>query len=140
MIKYEPISYNVGRQHVIVRATGADTSGVCALLEMHHPADCGPPLHWHAHEDEGFYVLAGKYQFWVGDKQLTVVPGDFVMAKREVPHSFRSLGPELGKMLVYFTPAGCERYFEEMSAVPLDDPQRDSKCEALDRKYGITIK
>jgi mannose-6-phosphate isomerase-like protein (cupin superfamily) len=134
-----PKTYDVSLQHVIVRAEAADTSGVCAVLEMHHPANFGPPLHTHSREDEGFFILEGKYIFRIGDIEKTLVAGQFVMAARGVAHSFCSLGPEVGKMLVYLTPAGGELYFEEMSRFQLDDPERDVKCDALNLKYGITI-
>jgi quercetin dioxygenase-like cupin family protein len=135
-------TFTVGKQHVIVRAEAADTGGVCAVLETHHPPETGPPLHVHQHEDEGFFVLAGRYRFtlFTPDKQVReVVPGDFVMATRGVAHSFRSLGPELGKLLVYFTPGGAEAYFEESSQIPRDDPNRKEKCQELDRRFGITM-
>ncbi len=96
----------------------------------------------HQNEDEGFFVLEGQYRFtlFMPEKQVREVgPGDFVMASRSVAHSFRSLGPELGKLLIYFTPAGAEAYFEESSQIPQDDPDRKAKCQDLDRRFGITI-
>jgi len=132
-------SYNVSRQHVVVRAEAADTNGVCAVLEMHHPVDFGPPLHVHSCEDEGFFILEGNYLFRLGDSDRTLEPGEFVMAQRGVVHSFRNLGPATGKILVYLTPAGGESYFEEMSRISMEDPERGQKCQALDAKYGITI-
>jgi mannose-6-phosphate isomerase-like protein (cupin superfamily) len=135
-------TFTVGKQHVIVRAESADTNGVCAVLEMHHPPETGPPLHVHQHEAEGFFVLEGRYRFtlFTPEKEVREVSsGDFVMASRGIPHSFRSLGPELGKLLVYFTPAGAEAYFEESSQISLDDPDRKAKCKALNQRFGITI-
>ena len=137
--KPTPKTYDVSRQHVIVRAESADTNKVCAVLEMHHPIDFGPPLHVHTQEDEGFFILEGRYRFRIGDTERIVSAGEFVMAQRNVPHAFRSLGPDLGKMLVYLTPAGAESYFEEMSRILMDDPERGAKCSELDAKYGITI-
>ena len=124
-------SFTVGKQFVIVRAGSADTNGVCAVLEMHHPPETGPPLHVHQYEDEGFFVLEGHYRFTLfgPEKQVREVgPGDFVMAAKTVAHSFRSLGPEIGKLLVYFTPAGAEAYFEANSQIPQYDPDRKAKC------------
>jgi mannose-6-phosphate isomerase-like protein (cupin superfamily) len=135
-------TFTVGRQDVIVKAGAQDTGGVCAVLEMHHPPEVGPPLHVHKHEDEGFYILEGHYQFtlFTPDKQTREVSaGDFVMAAKGVAHSFRSLGPETGKMLVYFTPAGVEAYFEASSRILPDDPERKAKCQELNRRFGIAI-
>lgn len=135
-------TFTVGKQEVIVRAGAEDTGGVCAVLEMRHPPETGPPLHVHEHEEEGFYILEGRYRFTLfnPDKQTREVgAGDFVMAARGVAHSFRSLGPETGKMLVYFTPAGAEAYFEASSLIPPDDPDRKARCQDLDRRFGMTI-
>lgn len=135
-------SYNVGKQYVIVRARAEDTGGVLSLLEMHHSPETGPPLHVHKYEDEGFYILEGNYRFtlFAPEKQTREVgPGEFVMAARRVPHSFRSLGPEIGRMLVYFTPGGAEGYFEASSRIPPEDPERTAKRQALEDKYGTTI-
>ncbi len=134
-----PKSYTISLQHVIVRAESTDTNGICAVLEMHHPPNFGPPLHVHTHEDEGFLVTQGIYRFTVGEVERTLQAGEFIMAPRTVPHSFRCAGPEQGRMLVYLTPAGGEAYFEEMSRIAMDDPERRSKCQLLDRKYGIKI-
>jgi quercetin dioxygenase-like cupin family protein len=109
---------------------------------MHHPPEAGPPLHVHKFEDEGFYILEGRYRFtlFTPEKQVTEAgPGNFVMAVRGVSHSFRSLGPGIGKMLVYFAPGGAEGYFEAGSQISPDDPDRRTKREELDRKYGIAL-
>ena len=134
-----PKRYNVGTQHVIVRATASDTKGLCSVLEMHHPESSGPPLHYHKNEDEGFYVLEGRYQFTLGDETKTLGPGQFIMAPKDTPHSFKSLGPGLSKLLVYFTPGGVESYFEEMSLISINDWERGEKCATLDLKYGIVM-
>lgn len=42
-------------------------------------------------------------------------------------------------MLIYYSPGGGEKYFEEMSLIPNDDPESREKCTQLDAKYGITI-
>lgn len=81
-------SFNIGSQHVIVRAEAKDTNGICAVLEMHHPPVSGPPLHVHSLEDEGFYVLEGKYQFTLRETETILGPGEFIMAARGVPHKF----------------------------------------------------
>lgn len=132
-------TYTVGSQTVIVRSDIQQTKRICDVLEMHHPPGSGPPLHYHTMEDEGFYILQGRYRFQVGDQSLTLEPGQFILAARSVPHAFTSIGPELGKMLVYFTPGGVEPYFERMSRIAFDDIDRDSRCAALDAEFGMVM-
>jgi quercetin dioxygenase-like cupin family protein len=102
--------YKVKTQTVIVRAEAADTGGICSVLEMHHPPETGAPIHVHENEDEEFFVLEGCYRFLVGSQRVEIEQGSFIMAPRGVPHGFRCLGPQEGKVLVYFTPAGAEGY------------------------------
>ena len=132
-------TYTVGQQTVIVRAESRDTSGICDVLELHHPKGSGPPIHFHTKEDEGFYILQGRYRFRVGENTFNIGPGEFLMASRNTPHAFTSVGPELGKMLVYFTPGGVEPYFARMSQISLSDPERGEKCAALDKEFGMTM-
>lgn len=132
-------NYWIKKQFVIVRAESSDTHGVCALLEMQHPLDFGPPMHVHEREDEGFYILQGRYKFILGKQTKFVGPGEFVLAPKGMPHSFASVGPGLGKMLVYFTPGGVEAYFEELSKINFDAADGESKSAELDKKYGITV-
>jgi quercetin dioxygenase-like cupin family protein len=61
------------------------------VLRMHHPPGGMPPLHVHADEDEGFYVLAGEVTVWVGDAERVVLrPGDFALAPRGIPHTYKT--------------------------------------------------
>ena len=127
---------------MIIRARAEDTSGIVSVLELHHPPETGPPLHVHQYEDEGFYILEGTYRFtlFAPEKQVREVrSGDFLMAARGVAHSFRALGPGLGKMLVYFTPGGVEAYFEAGSQIAADDPERAKKWEELGQGFGISV-
>lgn len=132
-------TYAIGGQTVLVRSDSQQTGGLCDVLEMHHSVNVGPPLHYHTKENEGFYVLQGHYRFRIGDEVLTVGPGQFVLAARLIPHAFTNLGPDLGKLLVYFTPGGVERYFSRMSEISVDDAARDSKCAVLDDEFGIVM-
>jgi quercetin dioxygenase-like cupin family protein len=60
------------------------------VLRMHHPPGDMSPLHVHADEDEGFYALEGELTLWVGDAEPVVLrPGEFALAPRGVPHTYR---------------------------------------------------
>jgi len=72
-----------------------------------------PPLHVHRHEDETFYVLEGTPTFRLGDTRIVAGPGDFVNIPKGTLHCFRNFSDGLVKMILTFTPAGIERFFEE---------------------------
>jgi quercetin dioxygenase-like cupin family protein len=60
------------------------------VLRMHAPPGDQSPLHVHATEDEGFYVLEGELTLWVGDAEPVVLgPGEFALAPRRIPHTYR---------------------------------------------------
>jgi quercetin dioxygenase-like cupin family protein len=85
----------------------------------------GPPRHFHLHQDEWFYVLEGEFIAEIGDKRLTLHPGDSVLAPRNIPHVWAFIGEGSGKLLLTFTPAGkIEAFFNEVTktqAAPAQD-------------------
>lgn len=98
------------RMHVKVgHAAGATYS----MIEMMHPPKVGPALHRHPGGDEAFYVLDGEYEIRCGSDTFFGTPGSFVFVPRGAPHGY-TVGPQGGRVLVV-TPAGLERYFEEVA-------------------------
>lgn len=111
-------------------ASGGEVTVLSALVA---PGD-GPPLHTHARENEGYYVLSGFFEFVCGENRAEGGPGTFVFAPRQVPHRYRNIGEGHGELLFFFTPGGIEGFFEE--SAPLRD--REQK-RAIAAKYGITM-
>jgi mannose-6-phosphate isomerase-like protein (cupin superfamily) len=93
--------------------TGAETNGDIFMAELSIPPAGGPPPHIHQKEDESFYVREGTLAIRVGDRTVNVSPGDFVYVPRGTVHCFKNTGNTRAKMLVTFTPAGMEKFFEE---------------------------
>jgi mannose-6-phosphate isomerase-like protein (cupin superfamily) len=91
---------------VTVKATGKETDGRYALLEVLDPE--GPqPLHVHHREDEGFWILEGEVIFEVGDETIKASPGSFVFGPKDVPHRYTvESGP--ARILFVISPAGFE--------------------------------
>ena len=92
--------------------TGAETGGAYFAMEAIVPPGGGPPPHTHRDEDETFYVLEGRCDFLLGGETITGGPGDFVNVPRGTVHSFRNGGAETARMVLTFTPAGMEHFFE----------------------------
>jgi uncharacterized RmlC-like cupin family protein len=61
-------------------------------------------------------VLEGTPTFRLGDDRIVAGPGDFVNVPQGVLHCFRNLSEEPVRMILTFTPAGIERFFEETLA------------------------
>lgn len=51
-------------------------------------------LHKHPTTDELFFIIKGKINFRVGDRELVVVEGDIVQGKMDIPHAFENVGDE----------------------------------------------
>ena len=48
--------------------------------------DGSPPKHLHANANEIQFILEGTGTIWLGDKEVTVKPGDLVIIPKGTPH------------------------------------------------------
>ena len=126
-------------------ATGEETQGRFALIEVAGRKGNVPPPHIHHREDETFYVTEGEMTFYVGDQTIKATAGTMVFAPRDVPHSF-AIDSEQMRMLVMVSPAGAEGFFKECSVPapsmtlppPAETPYSEiQKMMALAPTYGF---
>ena len=104
------------------KARGEQTGGTFTAFENTIPPDQGPPLHTHANEDEAFYVLNGELRFELGGELRPAPAGSFVFVPRGTPHRFQNVGDNPARILVMFTPAGMERFFDEFANLSSPEP------------------
>jgi quercetin dioxygenase-like cupin family protein len=101
---------------------GAQSGGsLLAFENVIAPGD-GPPRHVHAREDEAWYVIEGALRFELGDEAASAPAGSFVFVPRGTPHCFENPGDRPARILVLFTPAGMEGFFDRFAALPAFDP------------------
>ncbi len=84
------------------------------------------PLHRHNREDEYSYILEGQVGALLGDEVLVGSPGDLIFKPRKQWHTFWNAGDEEARLLEIISPAGFERFFQElvaMGGVAEADPQ-----------------
>jgi mannose-6-phosphate isomerase-like protein (cupin superfamily) len=94
---------------------GEESGGGFSLVE--HPMSAralAAPLHRHAREDEYSYVLEGSMGALLGDEQLVAGPGDLVFKPRNQWHTFWNAGDEPARILEIISPAGFEKFFDEL--------------------------
>jgi quercetin dioxygenase-like cupin family protein len=96
-----------------MKVTDKESLSQFALVEALAFRTTEPPLHIHHHEDEAWYILSGRMTFFVGDTAMTADAGAFVFAPRGVPHTF-TVDVEPTRVLVFASPAGFERFAEEL--------------------------
>ena len=99
------------------KVTGEQTKDALSLVEAYGSAGTEPPLHFHEHADEFFYVVTGTMTFKVGEQVKQISEGGFVWIPRTVVHGF-IIESDNAKFLFGFVPAGLERMFAEMSVQP----------------------
>ena len=115
------------------KVTSAETGGAYAILVQEVPPGVGPPLHVHRHETEVFYILEGQFEVTVGGKKVPAPPGTNAVCPRDIPHTFRNVGPTPGKLLLTVIPGRFADYFIEVDGLP--DHNKET-IRALAAKYG----
>jgi quercetin dioxygenase-like cupin family protein len=100
------------------KARGEQTGGALTAIENVVAPGDGPPLHVHTREDEAWWVVEGTLRFRLGEERSEAPAGTFVFVPRGVPHAFQNVGAAPARILVLFTPAGMERFFDAFAAMP----------------------
>lgn len=128
-------------------ASGDDTGGRYALFEATISPGGGPPLHVHSREEEGFLVIEGEVTFYTDDGSVCAGPGTFLNLPIGVRHRFRNESDRVARMLVFVSPAGLEKMFEQAGtslsdATDAAPPVTQADIERVVRvaaEFGITV-
>lgn len=128
------------------KATGRDTGDAYSVFEVRGPV--ATPLHTHAGEEEGFYVVSGDVTFVIGDDTGQATAGTFAFVPRGEQHGFRLESPDAA-LLLLLTPgnAGHEGLFRDMGEQaqrhevppPPDAPPDAQRLAEIAARYGTTI-
>jgi quercetin dioxygenase-like cupin family protein len=123
----------------IFKITPAENGGLYLQYESSTAPGAGAPPHWHREEDEAFFVLAGQYEFLVGETRFTATTGAFAFVPRGIVHAFKNTGRDVARLLITVTPGtqheGLIREVSELTAregKPLELP----RLVGLAEKYG----
>lgn len=116
----------------LVKATAEGTHGAYALRESYVPAG-QPAAHLHVHHamEEAFIVLEGELTFQLGDREVAMAAGSFVLVPRGVRHTFANPSAQAARYLVLFSPPGFERFFEELAGLRSASPDGRVDAAAL---------
>lgn len=125
--------------------TGEESNGAHFAMEALVPVGGGPPMHIHRNEHETFYVLEGQCTFRLEDETIVAGPGDVVNIPIGARHFFRNDGPGPTKLIISFSPAGIEKFFEETlehaedptQAPPSNVEEVGARYEAAAPRYGL---
>jgi quercetin dioxygenase-like cupin family protein len=128
---------------MVAKIRDEDTAGAYSIHDNTiPPGSPGPRPHIHRHHEEAFYVQEGELTVRVGPRTITAPAGSFVVVPRGVVHQPSNPGPQPTRVLLIFSPAGMDHFFEEAAEgrMPLQaaptDPVVLEKLEAFTEKYG----
>jgi uncharacterized cupin superfamily protein len=138
----EKIRYGPGGGVYKIVATAAQTNNTHFAFEAIEPPGGGPPLHTHANEEEFLLVIEGEMMFHIGGKVTRATEGQTAFVPRGVPHCFKNCSRRESRVLVMFTPANIEGFFE-YGNLPAGTPRTDevllARFNALAPEYGLEV-
>jgi gentisate 1,2-dioxygenase len=104
------------------------------------PHALAAPLHRHKNEDEYSYVLEGRVGALLGDEVVIGEPGDLIFKPRDQWHTFWNAGDQPARLLEIISPAGFERFFEEMVDMPREaGPPTPEEIAATAARYELEL-
>jgi mannose-6-phosphate isomerase-like protein (cupin superfamily) len=132
----------LGSMGVRFMLAGDETGGGFSLVEHPIPPRAlAAPLHRHSREDEYSFVLEGRLGALLGDEVVYGQPGDLIFKPRSEWHTFWNAGDEPARILEMISPAGFERYFEQMVDLleqSVDAPN-PSELGAIAAQHGLEV-
>jgi quercetin dioxygenase-like cupin family protein len=129
------------------KAVGKDTGSAFTLVETETQPKVQSLPKINYREDTTFYVLEGELEFMIEGNVSKVSAGYFVYAGRGTWHTYKNVGTRPARHLAMLTPAGIERFFEEVSVPALDrsspppfEEEDLEKVVSIAPKYGLAIR
>ncbi|MCB1123737.1 MAG: cupin domain-containing protein [Verrucomicrobiae bacterium] len=125
-------------EQVTLLQSGKDTGGAFAKWIETTPPGGGPPPHYHTNEDEWFYTLEGRVEFFLDGSWTEVPPGTSVFMPRNVLHTFRNCGDQPLKMLIHTAPSGFDVFFRRCADVFAEPGPPDmDRIMQISAEHGI---
>jgi mannose-6-phosphate isomerase-like protein (cupin superfamily) len=120
----------------VFKAVNDRKPGNFVVLELTaDPGFAGPRPHIHHTHEELFYVLEGEFDFFVDGEIRRVGAGSFVNVPPGVMHDFRNPGTGPARWLGIASPAGLDRYFEEILTLVATDTFSEEELRRLRLRY-----
>jgi quercetin dioxygenase-like cupin family protein len=130
----------LGAMGVRFMIDGSESGGGFSLVEHPLPPRAlAAPLHRHSREDEYSYVLEGRIGALLGDDVVIGEVGDLIFKPRGQWHSFWNAGDEPARILEIISPAGFEKYFEEIVDMGGSLRATPETLRDLAQRYGLEV-
>jgi quercetin dioxygenase-like cupin family protein len=95
---------------VTVRVGHDDGADGVSVIESVAPYGDSPPLHVHETEDEAFHVLEGELRVKAGDAEVRLGAGEWLLAPKGIPHTYRVESGEGARWIVITTSGDFEGF------------------------------
>jgi len=119
--------------------TGEQTGGSYTMFVNVTAPGGGPPPHRHDHEDEWFYVVEGRAEFFRDGAWTEVPPGTAVFMPRGSVHAFRNAGDTPLRQIIHTAPSGFETFFSRVAEEFKRDGGPDmERVVAISAEHGIS--
>ena len=119
---------------------GEHTEGGFSLVE--HPMKAralAAPLHRHSREDEYSFVLRGRVGALLGDQVVYGETGDLIYKPRGQWHTFWNAADEDSSLLEIISPAGFEKYFEELTDLAKQGRPDPKQIAPIAARYDLEL-
>lgn len=119
---------------------GAESGGGFALVE--HPMEphaLAAPLHRHGREDEYSFILEGRVGADLGGDIVYGEVGDLIFKPRGQWHTFWNAGDGPARVLEIISPAGFEKFFDQMTDRAARGELDPAGMAALAAEYGAEV-
>lgn len=110
------------------------TNGTLGVAEFTGREGAWTVPHVHQRMEESFYVLSGRFAFALGESEVEVGEGGFIMVPRGTRHLIHCVA-DGGTLLTLFTPAGLEDMFLELGGLPADSITNPDIRAAIARRH-----
>ncbi|BAZ12475.1 cupin 2 domain-containing protein [Calothrix sp. NIES-4071] len=146
-------TYSVLGDLYTLLAEGKDTSGAYGLVEVVMQPQSIIPSHTHE-QVEAHYIIAGEIEYQLDSQTVVATKGAFLHIGACQVHSFKNIGSEPAKLLMWVTPGGPEQFFAEAGQpvkLPISEEEKrrlsqppspadiEKAVELASTKYGLTF-
>jgi quercetin dioxygenase-like cupin family protein len=127
-------------QETTVKLSAADPGRSAYVFEAGSPPGSSVPPHVHQHEDELLRVLEGEFDIFLDGKNYKAGVGAVINFPRLVAHGFSNTAHRPARAMFTVTPGeNFDRFFQELSKLPADQPPDPAKVAEIFSRWGLTI-
>ncbi len=127
----------LGPVKIRVLEDGSRTDNRIGAVEITLPPQMpGPARHFHVMHDETFLVISGIVLFTIGEFEVDVRAGGYVVAPTGAAYTFANRTSEPAVFFNTFTPAYYVGYFRELGKLAVDGPLTPEQESVVRERYA----